>query len=350
MIFIVYAVICFFLAFRELNKGTAVFGRMIIGRSPILFFVIYLLWGVVSMFWSVDYKLTGFRAFECFAMLLLFITIIQRLFTRNPKMVIDWTILYVTTDILFSLLRLIRYTTDITALLQTSQMMSTTFFFIALYYFPKRWYHYLVLTMSIFSLSTVAYIGMAIGSVSVFFYDTKYKVFIFLTGIVVVTVIAVIGPYTVLKNTVFIGKKTISMQETSGRDKLMNISIESLKERALGAGFFAGEPEILYSNNLGAISAHNSIFSAMIGLGYFGLIIMSLFFMGMARITFSSYIPSEYRAMIIGCFCVGFMHCMGNPGIGSRVFGSWMPVTYLFTMISGFYVYNKYFKTVDDEK
>lgn len=342
--FIIYAVVCFYFSVREINKQDATFAHKLLNKSPLLWFTLYTLLGIASTFWSVNPQLSGYRAFECLSMMLLMIVTIQNLFSTNDlEIVIDWSILYVSVNIIMSLIKALSYTTNISDLLQTSQMMATVYFFMALYYTPKRWYHYLIGIMSLFSMSTVAYIGMALGSISTFFGKPQYKVWVFLCSLILCTVIAYIGPYKFIKDTVFFDKKSISIHETTGRDKLMYVAVDALSNRPEGYGFFSGEPYLLKAKNLVAINGHNSFISASISLGYAGIILLLIFFLKMFSTTFSRYIPSEYRASLVGCFLVGFLQCMGNPGLGSRVYGGWMPVMFLFTIICGFYVYEKYF-------
>ena len=269
VVFIVYAVICFFLAARELNRKEKTFGRDLFIHTPLLWLSLYTVLGMVSMIWSINLQLTGFRAFECMSMTMLMVAVVQNLFYHGGcKTVIQWTMLYVTVDIIFSITRALSYTTNVMMLLQTSQMMATTFFYMALYQSRKRWWNYLILAMSVFSMSTVAYIGMSIGSISTFFGQKKYRVAVVLVFLILGTVIAVIGPYKFIKDTVFFDKQSISIHETTGRDKIMKVVLEALEERPSdGYGFFSGEPYLLRSKNLVAINGHNSLFSAAIGLG-----------------------------------------------------------------------------------
>lgn len=349
VVFILYAVICFFLAARELNRREKTFGRDLFIHSPLLWISLYTVLGMVSMIWSVHMQLTGFRAFECMSMTMLMAAVVQNLFYHGGcKTVLRWTMLYVTVDIIFSIVRALSYTTNIMLLLQTSQMMATTFFYMALYQNRKGWWNYLILAMSVFSMSTVSYIGMAIGSISTFFGQKKYRVAVVLVFLILGTIIAVIGPYKFIKDTVFFDKQSISIHETSGRDKLMKVAWKALKERPEGYGFFSGEPYLLRSKNLAAINAHNSLFSAAIGLGVPGIVLMALFFLTMMKTVFSRHIPPEYRASLIGCFCVSFLQSMGNPGIGSRVFGGWMPTMFATVLICGFYVYGKYYDEISE--
>lgn len=349
VVFIFYAVFCFYFSVRVLQKQESYFARDLLTRSPLIWFVVYTLFGVASLIWSVNPQLTGFRAFECLSMAILMVAVVQNVFVQGScRLAIQWTILYVVVDIVFSIFRALSYTTNIIELLQTSQMMATTFFYIALYQTEKKWWNNLIIAMSIFSMSTVAYIGMALGSVSTFFGHAKYRVVVFIATFILGTAIAVIGPYSFIKNTVFFDKKTISIHETTGRDKIMDVAFQALEDRPQGYGFFAGEPYLLYSKSLGAINGHNSLFSAAIGLGIPGIVLISLFFIMMWKIVFSRYIHSDYRASLIGCFIVSFLQSMGNPGIGSRVFGGWLPTMFATVLICGFYVYGKYYEEIQD--
>lgn len=346
MIFILYAFICFYFAWQTLAKSYSSFGKLLMTRTPLIWFIIFTIYGAISMLWSVNLPLTAFRAFECMAMILLIVAIMQTLFTTcNTDKIIDWTILYVVIEIIFALLRVLQWSTSFYWLSQSSQMVSTVFFFMALYYPKKKWYHYLIIIMSIISGSTVAYIGMAIGLLSILWKKTKYKPLIIVGAIAFCLSVLIIGPQKVLKETVFYDKDSISLEETSGRDHTMQVSIETIKANPWGLGFFAGEPLIFYSRDLAAINAHNSLFSAGIGTGYIGMIMMAIYLLGMFISVFSKYIPTKYKASLIGCFFVGFLHCMGNPALGSRVYGAWLSVTVLFTLICSFYVYGKYVKT-----
>lgn len=347
LIFIAYAFVCFIVAWNSLSKSKSPFGRLLMTKTPLVWFIVFTIYGGISMLWSVSFTLTAFRAFECMAMILLIVAIMQTLFTTcQLKKIIDWAILFVIIDILFSLLRTLKWTTSLSWLLQSSQMMSTVFFFLALYYPKKRWYHYLIMIMAFFSGSTVAYIGMAAGSISVIWTNTKHKVPIFLGVLAVAVTIVAIGPEKLLKETVFYDKESISLEETSGRNHVMEASIETIKENPWGLGFFAGEPYMLYERSLHGITAHNSFFSAGIGMGYVGILLMGIFLIGMFFTVFSRKIPIQYRAPLIGCFFVGFLHCMGNPALGSRVYGAWLSVAFLFTLICSFYVYGRYAKKV----
>ena len=344
IVFIFYSVIAFIVGWRALANSRSRIGVSVLTRSPIVIFIVYSLWAVASMFWSVNYQLTGFRAFECIAMTFLIVAVIQDLFeTGSVRFVILWSLLFCTWDIIWAVCRAALWAPSLSVLLEVSQMMSTCFFFMALYFIPRRWYNYLIMVMSVFSMSTVAYIGMALGSVSSFWNEGRTRLIAIVGAFVLLLTVIAVGPQKLLKDTIFFDKDEISLEETSGRDHLMEISIATMNKYPMGLGFFAAEPYVLYAANYGAISAHNSLFSAGIGMGIPGVIIMALFFIAIGKVTISQFIPEKYKSIVIGCFCVAFLHCMGNPSIGTRVFGAWIPCMYIFVLICSLYIYSKYY-------
>lgn len=350
MVFIAYTFVAFFISIRYLYNSYTSFGKEILTKSPIAIFILYTIWGGISMGWSVLPFLTGYRAFECLTMCLLIVCVLQALFeTGNLKYVILWSLIYCTWDIGWSIIRKSQWSVDLFVILGASQMMSTCFFFMALYFVPRQWYNYLIIIMSIFSMSTVAYIGMGLGLISSFWQEGRIRVLAIFGGICLIIISIGIGPYTILKNTIFFDKNEISLEETSGRNHLLDATIECVDQYPLGLGFFAAEPYIIYTKGMSAIGAHNSLFSAGMGMGIPGIIIIGIFFLAMGRITFSRFIPTRYKSIIIGCFCVAFLHCMGNPSVGTRVFGAWIPCMYIFVLICGMYIYGKYFEPNNED-
>lgn len=340
---IVFVFVCFIAVLIEANKSYTKMLSYLLTRTPMFWFLLYTIYGFISMFWSVNPQLTGYRAFECFTMMVMMMMVWQKLFAKNDMhLVMNWCILWVIWAVMFEIISTLRWTTNPIDVLSSSQMTATTFFFMFLYYPKKRLLHFLIVVLSLLSGSTVAYIGMGVGAISVFWGRSKYKFLTFIFALFVGLFIANYGFENFVKDTVFHDKESISIEETSGRNHIMETALISLKQNPMGYGFFAGEPYILYQHYQGAINGHNSFFSAAMGLGYVGIVLLSIFFIGMFRVTFYRGIPREYRQPLIGCFFVGFLHCMGNPGIGSRIYGSWMPVMMLFTLICSFYAYNRH--------
>lgn len=345
IVFMIYAFACFYVGYIEVFQKSNNIGRDVLFRSPIVWFLVYTIWGAVSTIWSVTPTLTLFRSFECFANMLMICAIIQQLFEKGSwRYTMLWSLFYATWDCFWCAVPIMRYTTDFGTIMLAAQFTGTTFFFMALYFTPRYWYNWFIIVMSFFSVSTVAYIGMALGMVSAFWIQGKIKALVKVGAVVLLICVILIGPYTILKNTVFFDKDDISIEETSGRDHLKDAAVETIENNPLtGLGFFAAEPYVFYAKHLGGISAHNSFFSAGMGLGYPGMAMMAIFFLAMGFCVFSRYIDPKVKPILIGCYSVAFLHCMGNPSLGSRVFAAWLPNAYIFILTCYFYIYGKYY-------
>lgn len=344
VIFIVYACVAFIVGYRYLKYSSSYLGEYVLRKSPIYLFLLYCVLGAISMLWSVNPILTGFRVFECTAMMLLIIAVIQDLVERGGAgYAVSWSVCYGVILCIMDIIAVAKWSLNFWDLIAASQMVSTVFFFFALYLKPRKWYNYFVMVLAFFSMSTVSYIGMAFGLISAFWQKGKKSTAVAI-GYILLLVGIWVGPYALLKNTVFFDKEEISMEETSGRDLLYEATVESLHDHPIGLGFFAAEPYILYQKNLGAISAHNSLFSAGMGMGIPGVVLLGIFFIAMGKVAFSKFIPEEYRAIMIGSFIVAFWQCMGNPSVGTRVYGAWISCMYVFVLICSIYSYCRYYK------
>ena len=205
MVFILYAFVAFIVGVNCILRSPVSFGIDTLRKTPLSLFILYSIMGIISMAWSVNPSLSGFRAFECIAMTVLIVSVIQRLFeTGRLRYVILWSLFYCTWDTLWSIIRMSQWATDIVMLSEASQMMATSFFYMALYFKPRRWYNYLIIIMSVFSMSTVAYIGMGIGLISAFWEKGRTRLLAVVAAYGLFVAVVGIGPYTILKNTIFL--------------------------------------------------------------------------------------------------------------------------------------------------
>lgn len=128
LIFILYSFIAFYVGYKIIFSRDSQFGVNILVKSPIVLFMAYSILGIISMIWSVIPTLSGFRAFECISMAFLIIAVVQQLFeTGNLKYIILWSLFYCSWDIFWSVLRTAQWSTNIGSLLESSQMMATSF-------------------------------------------------------------------------------------------------------------------------------------------------------------------------------------------------------------------------------
>ena len=308
---------------------------MVLFKTPLKWFFIYTVIGFCSAIWSVHPALSGYRAVECFSLLGVVIICALELYRKGGiQLLIAWILRY---TVLTSLFRACWRIPDWNLFLMASQMDATIFFYFALLHEKSKLVRWCIYVFSIFSHSTTAYIGLALGGIGLWFDRKKGKTLFFILSLLTFTAILYMGTENVLKRTIFSQRTEISLAATSGRDKMWELAWNAFDERPLlGYGFFAGEPYILRENNIGGsvMNAHNSISSAAIGTGLLGLIPLCIFFLKNIALLFSPKIPVLYRGGTIGCFAVVFLHCMGNPGIGSRVYGSWLSAIIYFVLLA----------------
>lgn len=332
--FVLYTFIAFFIACKDLSRYKSREWLGLMFHSPLLWFVLYSMLALVSVCWSVDAKMTGYRTFEAFSMMILIVAALLNVTQKGGVNVLfNWTAMYAVLTIFAQFLTHAKSYFNLMYLLQSSQMFAPVLFYAVIFSTCEKWKKYIVVFFSLASGSTVSYIGMTFGSVS-FLNHKKAKLFAVVTFSTLAFAAAIVGPSVMLKETLFADKAEISLEHTSGRNHVMNTVMDTLPDNPLGNGFFAGEPFILYQYYSGAINGHNSFFSAALGLGYPGVLLMLFFFGHLGILVMFNKLPKHVKACLFGCFCVAFLNSMGNPGVGSRVYGGWMSTMYIYVMIS----------------
>lgn len=355
VIFMGYSFIClgigtYFLYFKKsalINVENRFFFN-----TPLIWFIAYTALGLISAIWSIQYQLTIYRAIESLAMLFLMMATIKELVAKGIPTVIQWSIHYIFIVIIIRFLQFfllrgesIHLTIGYSGALQSAQMIAPVFFFLGVSHAGKWYVRWTFIIFAVLSMATTGYIGMALGLLAFAFGDDKKKIIFSLFAYIVLMLAILLGPEVILKNTVFIEKSAISMEHTSGRDQVWEMGFNWFKEKPFtGYGFVSGETYLIREGEgrIAVIGMHNSIMSALVGTGIFGAIFLLLFFIGMFKITFSRHIPLKYRPALIAIFLSAFVQSMGNPGIGFRVYGSWMAAMYVCVLISGIYIQNKY--------
>ena len=78
VIFAGYSIFCLIFAYGEFKKNKPAFVKMM-KKSPLLFFILYTIWGGITCFWSPNLALTAYRAIECFSIMLLMISVTVKL-------------------------------------------------------------------------------------------------------------------------------------------------------------------------------------------------------------------------------------------------------------------------------
>lgn len=318
--------------------GRNAMARHLILRTPLTWFVVYTLWASLTALWSIHGLLSAYRAFECMAWLLLIVTLITKLYDSLEILnIIRWIIYLSIFAILFNTISRARefgFSVFSVNTLLMEQMWSTPFFFLALLLPVGVLSKFIILPISFFSLSNTAYAGMAGGLFALFTgKGTMRKVFILL---IIATLLAVslVGTEKLLMNTVFYGRKGIGLEYTSGRDKIALNALEEAKDRPIiGHGFVAGETYIITKVHRGAIGAHNGLLSAQLGTGIIGTTLFTVFIIRMLIVSGSKLLPDNLRVSFLASAILITVHTMGNPGLGSRVYGTWIPAMLVFITI-----------------
>ena len=335
----------FIVSINELIKNKTF--RVLIIESPLKWFVSYILLGSLSALWSVNSSLTLYRAFENLSFLFLICASLSIVYNKykSPEVLIYWVLYYAVLLIITGTLKrsllwgLPLWSID-TLLME--QMNSSPFFFLVLL-LPVGWFiRSIIISISIFSLSNTAYLGMIFGSLGLTKGKNIMKKILLLLILISILVIVNIGFEIILQNTVFYGKTGVGIEYTSGRNKIFEVSItEGLKKPLLGYGFVSGDTYVVNKFFEGAIGAHNGFLSAFLGMGIMGVIIFIGFFIKMLNISKSKFLPIKLKAPFLSSIILISIYTLGNPGLGSRVYGSWISSTIIMVLISLIYLHYK---------
>lgn len=337
---VVFLVGIYFLANNRLSQ-------QILFKTPLKYLFWYSLLGILSSTWSINWEVSLYRGFENLAYQLLVVALLTKLsfslYHQNENRVVSWIMTYAAIVIAISVFRRSQWAGISFQVLFSEQFNSTPFFFIALFY-PTVWYvRSLILSASIFSQSNTAYAGMIIGSLSFIRGKKWMKAMFFISSIVLLCFIIWLGLENILQNTIFYGKEGVGFEYTTGRDIIFNKSIKYILDSPiLGYGFVAPEIELVTQGQIGIIGVHNALLSSLLGMGIPGLLLIMLFFAELFKLAGSKrYLNSTQRAAFTGTIFIGLFHSVANPGIGSRMYGTWLPVVILFTLISTVYIVQK---------
>lgn len=341
MIQIGYTGVAFITGFYFLVKSKLV--RILLFSTPLKYFFYYTLLGILSAAWSINPRISLYRGFENLAFQILIITVFSKLAKKQDiRKIISWVLYYAVFVMLLSIYSGLQWSRLSLQTLFREQFNSTPFFFIALF-FPAVWYiRYFILAGSVLSQSNTAYAGISAGFLA--FRQgkpwMKFLLFVLVAGFTIA--LFVFGAENILQNTVFYGKAGVGLEYTSGRNQIIEKAIPYIvRKPVIGYGFVAPEIQLVTQHEMGIIGVHNAILSSLLGMGIPGLILLIMFFYGMFRISSAKILNANMRTAFTGTVIIGLFHSVANPGIGSRLYGTWMPVVILFTLISTVYLVQK---------
>ena len=306
--------------------------------NPNKFLLLYIIVCFLSAFWAPNITVTVYRAFESLTYLMLISWTVYNLSSRlDVQNIIEWLVFWgfwnifwsITTNLKLGGLDSLAYISDV------ARLSYPIAIFFALFLSKRKFFKYIILILAFFSFSNKIYLGFVMGMLGLLFGNIKNKGLIFLLIISLFGLLFFIDLETLLKSTVFVGREEISIENSSGRDKVWQLAWNAFKESPIeGYGFVSGENAILYDKFRGAISTHSFLFSGLLGTGLLGTVFLVLYYFSIFKIGFNTYWPkNKWKVAIIGTLIMSFVLSLTAPGVGGRVYGSWIPVVFVITVI-----------------
>lgn len=314
--------------------------RKFLFSTPQVYLLLFVFICFFSMIWTTDVFVTGFRAFESLTYLLLISLITYNLTEKlHYQDIIEWSFLWIIWEIFWSIATAVKLGGFGYLIwpFRAARLSVPMFFFFALLLEKRIVFRYIILIFSILMISNKVYFGIAFGLAGFLFGENKYKAWLILLFFLILFVLAFINPEELLKDTLFYGRESVSMASTSGRDKVWAVAWEAFLQKPYGGyGFVSGESSILYNKFNGAISTHNFLFSGLLGTGIAGTIFLILYFVDAFLKASSKYFPkNRIRPAMVATLIMSLVVSSTAPGIGGRVYGSWIPVVLVIALISG---------------
>lgn len=306
--------------------------KRLVASSSFKWYLSYLFIAVITAVWtfSGSYILIFLRATECFILLQIIVGALNLSISYSDlqKRMRSIIIAFLIANTLAFVVLRNEYT--LFSFGGANQFFSTTFFFYAIL-FNKGILRLIIVFLAVISGSTVGHIGIVIGSLFYLWSRSKILVMAMLSGLLILGS-SVASDFVMA--TLFWDKKEVSFDNTSGRDNIFNSAVDAWKDRPLfGYGFVEGENlALLEYARFDFNGSHNSFLSALLGTGIVGTIFFTIFIA--TSLWAIRRIKSKiFRITLFASFIVVFFHNIGNPGVGGKVFASWMPSMLLLVFI-----------------
>jgi hypothetical protein len=333
---ILYVVVCFVYAgwYLASPRNRQVSGLLL--SNPMVFLVLYIVLCLVSALWSPNPMYSAFMAFQCLSFLMLVVAAVYEVNRRcSSQDVIEWVMLWVVWTISWSVLFSVR-SFGVGYLFSAARLSSGVFFFLALYLCKRRLFGWLVVAFTMLAGARKNYWGIIPGLLfGAVLGDRKSKVLAFAFAGTLTIFILFFGVEDVIQNTLFRGKEGIGWEYTSGRDRMWTLGWELCMQRPLlGYGFVASERDVL-SEMMGqsAQSMHNMLLSAFMAVGFLGPLLLLSYLLGTWILCLSRAILPSWRFAFMATILMVFVVAMTDPGLGGRVYGSWLPSVVVMTAI-----------------
>jgi len=329
---IAYLGICLIYVLYYFGKSRPAGTFYLLTATPASILILYSGLCLLSSLWSPDMMFTLYRAVECLCFLLMIAAVCDKLSMNGTRQdliewLVWWSMWFLFWDTLYGArvfgiggLLVPRY------FFRRGAFAIGMMFFLAIFVARQKILSLITAVYTFLSLANTTYFGVFFGLIGSFWSGGKrFQIALFfLIGIMGLFLLG-FGS-SVIQNTLFYGKEGIGIEHTTGRGPMWAFCLHYGMQRFLyGYGFAAGETEALWQQQLSAISAHNVFLSAFLSIGIAGPILFGLFFVWLAGVVLRADLPENWRPAFLGTVIMVFMVSFASPGLGARVYASWIP-------------------------
>lgn len=345
---IVFLVVCVLVIFKELVSFNQVLLKKMLINSPFRYLLLFNAFCFLSTYWSSNVFLTLYRSIECLVFLLLITITIKKLIQKfSYTLVIKWTIWFAYWNLFVGILFRLKLVglSSISIPFLPSRLFFPLFFFIIIMMGNKLLPKVITGFLVLIGFSNKIFIGVALGFLSFISGTIRGKIIILILLSVISLFIMYLGIDDLLLNTLFYGRDSVGLEDASGRKQVWTYLLNKGYESPyFGYGFVTGELDLLNSSIWkGAINAHNSIISAFVNVGVLGVVFLVLFFISVIRTTYTLQVKNKKtKVAFLGSILLVIVVSMSAPGIGGRVYGSWIPSIFIISLIIGSKKYYNY--------
>jgi O-antigen ligase len=331
-----YAVLIFIYSVRYLMLPSGKRAWFFLCSRPMVYLLLFILMCIFSSLWSEKPIYSAFMGFQCLAFLMLLTVILDRLMDNcTAQDVVEWMMLWMVWQIFWKLAYRISHGQLGYNIFSAERLQTGIFFFLAIYISRRKFFSWIVMAFGLFSGSNKMYAGMVPGALlGIFSQNRKIQVLSCAGAAVLISGLIYYGLEPVLQRTIFLDRPGVGMQYTSGRDTMWEQGMDIIREKPfLGYGFVSGERDRVFVGGINTISVHNMMLSAAISVGIIGPLLLFLFFLETTLLCLGKNLPRDWLIGFLATIGVSFVFSMTAPGLGGRVYGSWMATVFVMTMI-----------------
>ena len=343
---VIIFLIALVLFYYFIRKNCGFFWLQYIKFSPLKYFVFYTILSCISCLWSDQKLYSAWMAFETIVYGLLCITVVRNFknhLTEAILFVLYWGIWSSLVSLIVTVCRgdLATFFT-VQGLHGFGSLTIGPLLGLALFYPTKKRLKIVYICLALIGTSSSVYIGILIAFFFAGLYSSKRYLYIlailFVVSCYLLGLVINKGDQKFLSQIFFPGKEVTTIETGTGRDWLYDAAFRIGMEHPVRGWGFANTLDAFQNSSSVAIpvtvqSIHNSFIEAFISTGFFGLILMCIFFYEYIRIPMKyskdnpvwfAFFVNSIIVMVISFF---------NPAIGGRVTGAWLPVIFTAVLI-----------------